>query len=260
MLRRLAILTLLASPMAWAATLRLYLTDGDYQLVTEYKVLEDRVRFLSADRGEWEEIPLELVDLKKTETEANQKAQELAERIKIEEAEDAAIRADRKLAASIPQNPGVYYIDGDKLVPLEAAKVVVNESGTRKLLQVLAPAPIVPGKSTVEIEGKTAKFRLTNPSPEFFFRLAATERLAIVELEPKKDSRLVENVTIMPKESEIFEEPKIVPAFKKQLGADVYRIWPEQPLKPGEYAVIEYTEGAINVQAWDFGIDKPRQQ
>lgn len=259
MFRRLAVLTLLAATVAAAATLRLYLKDGDYQLATEYKVLEDRVRFLSADRGEWEEIPLELVDLKRTEAEAKQRAQELAERLRIEEAEDAAIRADRKLAASIPQNPGVYYIDGDNLVPLEAAKVMVNESGTRKLLQALTPAPIVPGKSSVEIEGKTARFRLANPAPEFFFRLAAIERLAIVKLEPKKDSRLVENVTIMPKESEIFEEPKIVPSFKKQLAADVYRIWPEQPLEPGEYAVIEYTEGAINVQAWDFGIDRPKQ-
>lgn len=247
-----------AAALLAAANLRLYLTDGDYQLVTEYKVLEDRVRYFSVERGEWEEIPLELVDLRRTEREAKQREQELAERLKIEAAEDAAIRAERRLAASVPQNPGVYYIDGEKLAPLEAAKVMVNESGTRKLLQVLAPAPIVPGKSTVEIEGKTAKFRLTNPSPEFFFRLAATERLAIVQLEPKKNDRLVENVTIMPKETEIFEEPKIVPTFKRQLGSNLYKIWPQQPLEAGEYAVIEYTEGAINVQAWDFGIDKPK--
>jgi hypothetical protein len=38
----------------WAfATLRLYLKDGTFQLVREYQVLPDRVKYLSAERGEW---------------------------------------------------------------------------------------------------------------------------------------------------------------------------------------------------------------
>lgn len=256
--RRLVLAILLAGTMC-AANLRLYLTDGDYQMVREYQVVEDRVRYFSVERGDWEEIPLELVDLKRTEREVKDKEKELAEKIKIEETEDAAIKADRRLAASIPQTPGVYYIDGDKLTPLKQIDAIVNESGTRKILQVLSPAPIVPGKSSVEVAGKTAKFRLTNTTPEFFFRLMTIERLALVKLETKKNDRLVENVTIMPKEVEIFEEPKIVATFKKQLSADVYKIWPQAPLEPGEYAVIEYTEGAINVQVWDFGIDKVKK-
>lgn len=258
MLRRILLAVLIAGTLS-AANLRLYLTDGDYQMVREYQVLEDRVRYFSADRGEWEEIPLELVDLKKTEREAKEKEAALAEKIKVDEAEDAAIKADRKLMSGIPQNPGVYYIDGDKLMPLTQIDVIISESGTRKILKVLSPAPIVPGKTTVEVAGKTAKFRLTNPAPEFFFRLATIERVALVKLEPKKDDRLVENVTIMPNGAEVFEEPKIVPTFKKQLSADVYKIWPEAPLEPGEYAVIEYTEGAINVQVWDFGLDKAKK-
>ena len=258
MLRRLALAILLAGTLC-AANVRLYLADGDYQLVREYQVVGDRVRYFSVERGDWEEIPLELVDLKKTQREALEKEQAQAEKVKIEETEDAAIRADRKLANSIPQNAGVYLIDGDKLTPLTQIDAIVHESGARKILQVLSPAPIVPGKSTVEVDGKTAKFRLTNPAPEFFFRLMFIERLALVKLEPKKDGRLVENVTIMPQESEVIEEPKIVPTFKKQLAADVYKIWPEQPLEPGEYAIIEYTEGAINVQVWDFGVDKAKK-
>src|SRR5580658_795994 len=44
----------LVAVSAFAATQRLYLKDGTYQLVREYKVLEDRVRYLSAERtGEW---------------------------------------------------------------------------------------------------------------------------------------------------------------------------------------------------------------
>ena len=31
----------------------------------------------------------------------------------------------------------------------------------------------------------------------------------------------------------------------------LYRIWPEKPLEPGEYAVMEYTDGKLNMQVWD---------
>jgi len=254
---RLFVLAMLVAGTLGAANVRLYLTDGDYQIVREYQVVEDRVRYFSVERGDWEEIPKELVDLKKTESEAKEKEKEQAEKIKVEATEDAAIKADRKLVTSIPENPGVYYIDGDKLTPLAQSEVTVNESGTRKILQVLSPAPLVPGKTTVEIPGKIAKFRLTNTAQEFFFRLMTIERLALVKLDTKKNERLVSNITIMP-DKEIIEEPKIVATFKKQLSADVYKIWPQEPLGPGEYALIEYTEGAMNAQVWDFGLDKKK--
>ena len=48
---------------AWAANLKLYLKDGSYHIVREYQVQPDRVRYYSVERSEWEEIPLDLVDL-----------------------------------------------------------------------------------------------------------------------------------------------------------------------------------------------------
>jgi hypothetical protein len=34
----------------------------------------------------------------------------------------------------------------------------------------------------------------------------------------------------------------------------LYKIWAKEPLRPGEYAVVQYTLGTLNIQVWDFGI------
>lgn len=41
---------------------RLILKDGTYQMVRQYNLAGDRVRYLSLERGDWEEMPADLVD------------------------------------------------------------------------------------------------------------------------------------------------------------------------------------------------------
>src|SRR5713101_6130976 len=118
MLRLLATLILLAAA-AFGATQRLYLKDGDYQLVREYQVLADRVRYFSTERGDWEEIPLELVDLERTKKDVAALEESLKREAKEQDEEDAALRAERKEIANIPLEAGVYLIGEGKLTPLK---------------------------------------------------------------------------------------------------------------------------------------------
>src|SRR5262249_43341879 len=120
------------------------------------------------------------------------------------------------------------------------------------------PVPIVAGKNTVELEGESAAFRAPNNAPEFYFRQAASEGLAIIKLTPRKATRLVENVSVMPVTNERQEDRQMVATFKKQIADQLFKIWPEKPLDAGEYAVIEYVDGEVNLQVWDFGVGEAK--
>ena len=245
---------MLLAVSAFGATVRLYLKDGTYQLVREYQVLSDRVKYLSAERGEWEELPLELVDLNHTKqevaaTEATSKAE-----AKADEEEDAAIRAEREEVASVPQAPGGYFIHGSKLEPLKQAEVTIVSDKKRTVLKYLSPIPIVPGKSTAEIPGAASTFHITELRPEFYFRMDGSEGLSMVKLSPKKNLRLVEEISILQIAEETTETRKDVPTFKRQYSDGLFKIWPEKPLEPGEYALLQYTESKVDPQVWDFSV------
>ena len=72
----------------------------------------------------------------------------------------------------------------------------------------------------------------------------------------KAGIRVVENVTIIPITKEIQEEPEIIPTLNRQVGDDLYKIWPKEPLPDGEYALVQFTEGQLNMQVWDFAVKK----
>src|SRR5215471_415921 len=97
-----------------AGNTKLYLRDGTYHIVSEYKVQSDRVRFYSVERSDWEEIPLELVDLKRTEAEAAERKAELDKDSKAISEEEKAQRDMKKEVSRIPQDPGVYWLDGNQ--------------------------------------------------------------------------------------------------------------------------------------------------
>jgi hypothetical protein len=238
---------------ALAANFKLYLKDGASHIVREYKVEADRVRYYSVERSEWEEIPLDLVDLKRTEAEVKDRQAAIEKEAKIFTVEERAERQQEEQVARVPQNPGVYMLEGKELRPLKVAESKAVNNRGRSILKVLMPLPALAGETTVEIDGVRASLVVASAEPEFYFRLAYEERSTIFKLTPKKDSRVVQKWSVEPATNEMTETQEEVPVFRRQLEDGLYKIWPREALKPGEYAVVEYTAGQHNIQAWDFG-------
>jgi hypothetical protein len=254
-MRRGLLLILALVMTAWPATVRLYLQDGTFHKVSEYQIQEDRVRFYSLERSQWEEIPLELADIKKTEAELKQKEEERKEEASFLDAEEKAIRAEEREVSQIPMEPGVFIAKNGKVEALAQAEADVVNNKRRSILKVLTPIPIVAGKSTIELKGTKSARVIPSVRPEIYFRLARDERFGILKLTPTKQSRIVQTLSIVPVSNEIIEDTtNTVETFKQQLGDGLYKIWPTQPLEAGEYAVVEYTEGKGNIQIWDFSV------
>lgn len=258
MYRRILVFLLFAAA-AFGATIHLYLKDGNYQLAREYQVLQDRVRFYSTERGEWEEIPLEMVDLARTKKEIADHAAAVKEEAKEEEAEDNAEREAAKKVKLVPPGAGAYYIHGDQFEPLKAAEQKIVNNKRRSVLKALSPIPAVAGKQTVEIDGDSAALKVAEKRPEFYFRLSDDERFGIIKLTPtKKSTRVVENLEIVPVTKEVIEKHNDIATFNKQEGDLLFKIWPENDLDPGEYALVQYTDGKVNMQVWDFSVTGAR--
>jgi hypothetical protein len=246
---------LFLAALALAADIKLYLKEGGYHVVREYEVKADRVRFYSTERADWEEMPLELIDLKKTQAELKRRETTEADRKKADAAERAAERAQQREAKAIPDDPGVYWIDKGNVIALKPADVKVVNDKRRSVLKVLSPVPMVAGKSTLEVDGRTSERPIPRALPELYFRLGQPERFGIARLSPgKENSRIVERWSIIPISKELVQERDEVDVFRYQLGEDLYKVWPQKPMPPGEYAFIQFTEGKGNVQVWDFTV------
>jgi hypothetical protein len=239
---------------ALAANVRLYLKDGTYQMVREYSVRQDRVHYYSVERSDWEDIPLDLVDLKRTEAEIAESKGRLTEESKIIAAEEKVEREERQDVSRIPQDPGVYQLsEAKELRILKAAESRVHTNKRRTLLKAVSPIPIVTGKATVEVDGAHASYNIDTDTPEFYIQLSAEEQFGMIRMVPKDNVRIAEQVTFIPVTKEYMEEPRIVDIFRRELtGNGLYKIWPQKPLDPGEYAVVEFTPGKMNMQIWDF--------
>lgn len=170
--------------------LRLILKDGSYQMVRDYQIVGDRVRFLSQERGDWEELPMSLVDwdaTNKWEKEHNDLVEdETSPAMKEAEAIDAEESQERnddkarmpKVAPGLelPDEDGVFVLDTyhgtPELVELTPTDLSMDTK-TRHGIGVLNP--LATQRAHLELEGAHARVHLHVNDPVIYLSLGVED-------------------------------------------------------------------------------------
>lgn len=268
---------------------RLILKDGSYQIAREYQVKGDRVRYFSAERYDWEEIPTSLVDWPATEKyQKDREAGNLADQ-KAAAAQDEADRAEEE-AASPTVAPGLRLPDGGgiflfeqfagrpQLVELVQNGTDINKHMGKNILRsVINPLPTGP-RQTVELKGTRARVQSHTGTPSIYVdinfdsdsdsdatravpgesddkNVSVNDRFKIVRVQVKGDVRVVSNLKIA-LTGHMKEQRDLVDTNSTAVSKDWLKLTPAQPLDPGEYALIELLNAKqMNLYVWDFGVD-----
>ncbi|MFZ0303236.1 MAG: hypothetical protein WAL75_11135 [Terracidiphilus sp.] len=207
---------------------RLILKDGSYQVVRDYKIVGARVRYLSQERGDWEEMPVELVDwdaTKKWEQEHTNltsdtasPAMKEAESIDKEESEE---RDDEKArmpevttGLELPDEDGVFVLDNfhgtPELVELPPSDLDLN-ARERHGIGVLNP--LAGQRADLVLQGAHSKIHLHVNEPSFFLSL---------EVADEKEPVLSEPVTVHTSTEGMNHKPK--PTHSAQSGFALVKV------------------------------------
>ena len=170
---------------------RLILKDGSYQMVRDYQIVGDRVRYLSQERGDWEEMPVGLVDWDATRkwekehadlvVEDTSPAMKEAETIDKEESDE---RNDQKArmpevatGLELPDEEGVFVLDTyqgtPELVELRSTDLSLNAK-TKRGIAILNP--LAGQKASLELEGSHARVHLHVNDPAIYLSLGVEEQ------------------------------------------------------------------------------------
>ncbi len=271
---------------------RLILKDGTYQSVTKYEIHGDRVRYYSAERGEWEEVPTALIDWDAT-NKFEQGRQDL--KVDPEAAElDKELEAERKAAQArspevapglrLPDEGGIFLLDTyqnqPQLAELQQSGgdiVKNNEKNTKTNILRAAIHPLAGAKQTIELPGMHAKLQSHTAVPSLYINidinggvpaaatlkpaagepppLSPTDRFKIIRIDIKGNKRVAGAVKVAVTGKTKTEERFVAATVTTMTGGWV-KLTPTDPLAEGEYAVAEMlgAEG-INLYVWDFGVN-----
>jgi hypothetical protein len=280
-----AVLVAGASLTAQQNTKRLVLKDGSYQTVTKWEIKGDRLRYLSAERNVWEELPATMVDWPATEK-YNQESEEMraavAKRIRDDEAgkEDKDPEPPPTVAPGLrlPDGGGVFLLDTyqnqPQLVEVAQNGGQLNHHTGRNILRAAINPLALSSKQTIELEGERAKVQSHVTQPTIYVSVESAGesenvvpgvpprqrpdwpagRYGIVRLDKKNGMRVVGNLNVSIS-GKVSEKQNWIKTTSSAAG-DWARITPAETLTPGEYAVVELLDkGQINLFVWDFGVD-----
>jgi hypothetical protein len=269
---------------------RLILKDGSYQSVTKYEIKGERVRYLSADRGEWEELPKSLVDWPATEKFAKDReagastpeAAALDKEMQEERVQDALRSPQVAPGLSLPDDGGVLLLDTyqseAELVPIDQNSGNVNKNTKGNILRA-AINPISSAKQTIELAGNHATVQSHASTPTIYLNLTGEEqagenqpakplqpvqpmqpempfdRFKIVRMQSKNGKRIVGDIKVAVY-GKVSQEEKLVPTTSQLMTGGWIKVTPTTGLDPGEYAVVEMLgKDGVNLFVWDFGVN-----
>jgi hypothetical protein len=274
---------------AQAKSKRLILKDGSYQIAREYQVKGDRVRYFSAERYDWEEIPTSLVDWPATEKYEKDRAAGQLEEQKQASAQDEADRAEEEAVSPtvapglrLPDSGGIFLFEQfsgkPQLVELVQNGTDINKHMGKNILRsVINPLPTGP-RQTVELKGTRARVQSHTGTPSIYVdinfdsdndsdatravpgesddkNVSVNDRFKIVRVQVKGDVRVVSNLKIA-LTGHMKEQRDLVDTNSTAISKDWLKLTPAQPLEPGEYALIELLNAKqMNLYVWDFGVD-----
>lgn len=160
----LAILALPVHSPAQQLARHLILKDGSYQSITKYEVHGDRVRYFSAEREEWEELPSSLVDWPATEQYEKNRASAPAipEAALIDKETDADREAEQSRLPQVapglrlPELSGMFLLDNFKgqpqLVEVQQNEGDIDRNSKPNIFRTAVNGP----KATIELDGEHA--------------------------------------------------------------------------------------------------------
>jgi len=282
-----ALFLLMAMPVqAQELAKRLILKDGSYQLATKWEVKGERVRYLSAERNEWEEVPDSLVDWAATDKYEKDRAagKPAPEAVALDKELEAERQADEARSPHVapglrlPDDGGIILLDTyqsqPQLVELLQSSGELNRNIKGNILRS-AVNPIASSKQIIEVPGLHAKIQAHATLPAIYVNVEQQDQLdnatqiaekkqqetltwdrfRIVRLQASKDKRVVGDIKIAVY-GKVSQEQKFVPTTAARLTGGWVKITPSSDLEPGEYAVVELLgKEGMNLYVWDFGVN-----
>lgn len=256
---------------------RIILRDGNYQVAGKCEILGDRVHYLSAERYEWEDLPMTLVDWDATKNyelwQASPKNMAEAAAVDAEEAAERRQRDERspevKPGLRLPPQGGIFLFDvyrnKAELVELVQNGGQINQNRARNVLRA-AINPLAKAKQTIEIKGLHAAVQSHLPQPVIYVNIDMdgdprtspgardiSDHFRIVRATPKKDSRVVGVIEIAVY-GKVSQKQNYIPTRSTPLNSQWIEVAPAEPLDPGEYALVEMLGKDVNMYVWDFGV------
>jgi len=274
---------------------RLILKDGSYQLVTKYEVKGNRVRYMSAERDEWEELPESLVDWPATEKyekdrtsgtpvpEAARLDKELEHERDVEEAALPQVAPGLRL----PEDSGVFLLDSfqgePQIVEIQQTAGDVNRNTKGNIFRG-AVNPIAGLKQTIELDGAHAPVQAHVEVPSLYINVDSApdesgtskdargsagpqqpqqpqqpivpfDRFRIVRTEVKGGKRILGDVKRQVT-GKISQEQHYVKTTITRVSGGWFKVTPTESLLPGEYALVEVMgKEGMNLYVWDFGVN-----